>query len=282
MKEKILSMTTPTARKEHICAVCGKPIAKGEQYFNVVVRVDGKLTSRKTHYTCHYSEEKPLAPSKVDELAKTKAPVTEGQFKEAVKDDVKMMLEIFSFQENMEVVFTPLIITECAWHYALKAVKMAAERRIPQTIKLSRTVKMLREEYLKEVSIDLDAKHREKFMSETDNFMKECSYDFTILWYTLNQSLKSNAYDLPYLDVRTEAFCAVVMCELLKKHNKRITNLIGERTGNFIDYTNPKTDALRECMEAYIEPAEINLAGHVETALAIFDKNLKKIKFNLT
>lgn len=67
-----------------------------------------------------------------------------------------------------------------------------------------------------------------------------------------------------------------------EKHNKRITNLIGERTGNFIDYTNPKTNALRECMEAYIEPAEINLAGHVETALAIFDKNLKKIKFNLT
>ena len=166
-------MTTPTARKEHICAVCGKPIIKGEQYFNIVVRVDGKLTSRKTHYTCHYSEEKPLVPSKVDELVKTQTPVTEGQFKEAVKDDVKMMLETFSFQENMEIVFTPLIITECAWHYALKVVKMAAERRIPQTIKLSRTVKMLREEYLKDVSIDLDKKHREKFMSERDGQLHE-------------------------------------------------------------------------------------------------------------
>lgn len=275
-------MTTPTARKEHICSVCGKPIQKGEKYFCLTLKQDGKLVTKKHHYTCKY-ENKPVTPKENKTLAKAGTVfVTEEQFKEKMKEDTKAMLETFSFQENMEICFVPLIITEIAWHYADKVVQQAIANRIPQTVKLTRTVKMLREEYLKSWEKDMTQKSIEQCKVQSQEFIKLCQYDLTILWYTLNQAIKSNWYELPYIDMRTDAYVSVVMCELLKRHNKRMVEIISERTGDTFDYTNPKTEALRECMEAYLSPAEIEITQHVNTSIEIMKKHLNRIEFNLT
>ena len=41
--ERILKTTTPTAKKEHTCAVCGQTIHKGVRYLNVSILKDGKV-----------------------------------------------------------------------------------------------------------------------------------------------------------------------------------------------------------------------------------------------
>ena len=48
--ERVLRTSTPISRKEHTCAVCGKSIAKGERYLNIVIKKDKKLVNRKTHF----------------------------------------------------------------------------------------------------------------------------------------------------------------------------------------------------------------------------------------
>lgn len=297
MSEKVLKTTTPTARKEHVCEVCGKPIKKGERYLDVTIKKDGKLVHRKTHFGCRVEKKEESASLPVMPvggiamkglnlpplpIVGKKIPQTEEEFKKAVHDDTLNMLETFTFQENMEIAFIPLVITELMWIFAQKVVDYAIANRVSWTVKLTRTVKNLREEYLKEVAKDLDKKHQEHFIGESRKFYEENVRDFTILWFSVNQSLKAGWYDLPHLDMRTDAYCAVVMFKVLKEHSRRIGKLILERTGEGgQDFTNPKTDALNDLMEAYVAPAEIEVSQHVKTSMAIMQKKFKLIEFNV-
>lgn len=267
----IVKITTPTARKEHVCCVCGKPIKKGEKYFNIAVKEGCKLVSKKTHYTCRLEQEKPTEA----------VPMTEEQFKQEMHNDSVMMLEKFSFQENMEIAFVPLIITEVAWYYAERTMSKAAYHKVSETVRLSRTVKNLHKEYEEMVAKDLDFAHRSHYKAQSKQFIEICQNDLTLLWFSVNQMLKNDWYHLRYLDMRTDAYCGVVMCELLFQHNKRIAKMVGERTGNFNEYNNPKIEALKDCLESYVSPAELSITGHVKTSLDIMKKNLKCIEFNL-
>ncbi|MEN3158252.1 hypothetical protein ABC502_07705 [Alkalimonas sp. NCh-2] len=46
------TVTTRTARKEHKCEFCGKPIAKGESYQSVFIANEGSAYSYKLHMFC--------------------------------------------------------------------------------------------------------------------------------------------------------------------------------------------------------------------------------------
>ena len=71
MKGKILHTTTPTARKEYTCQICGKPIGKGEKYQNIAYKEGGKLKNRKTHLGCHEKAESKKSHTDVMDLQKT-------------------------------------------------------------------------------------------------------------------------------------------------------------------------------------------------------------------
>jgi hypothetical protein len=263
MNEKILHTTTPTARKEHICAVCGKPIAKGEKYLNVAVRKDGKLTNRKTHLGCAEDKEK--------------------VFKKAVHDDTLAMLETFSFEENMQIAFTPVIITEVAWKYAYIVLDYAAKARISETRKLSRTVKMLREKYICMCKKDLNRDHFDRMTKASEDFIGKCGNDFLILFYSLSNELKKQWADLAYLDMRTYAGIALIVLELLKEHTQRMDKLIAKRFKReaLPTISNPITDALRDCMEAYLAPARFSFDGNVKISMNIIRNKFNQIQWEV-
>lgn len=260
MNEKTLRTITPTARKEHICAVCGKPIAKGEKYLNVAVRKDGKLTNRKTHLGC------------------VEKPDKEKLFKTQTHDETLAMLETFSFEENMQIAFTPVIITEVAWKYAFIVLDYAAKARIPETRKLSRTVRMLRENYICMCKKDLNRDHFDRMARASEDFVRKCGNDFLILFYSLSNELKKQWSDLPYLDMRTYAGIVLIILELLKEHTKRMDKLIAQRFKRdaMPTISNPMTDVLRDCMEAYMAPARFSFEGNVKISM-----NIIRNKFNL-
>lgn len=286
---KLVKITTPVAKTEHTCHCCGKVIQKGEKYSNYLYKTSRrKLERHYLHLDCHdvYSKEeqdtqmggaivRPVGPQF------HKLPKTEEELRQIVKEDTKDLLNTFSFNEHMKIIFVPLVITEMAWTYADKVVQQAIDNRIPQTVKLTRTVKMLKEEYYKEIGKDLDKAHVDQIKTESKRFMEECARDLLIMRLQVNQSLKSKWYDLPYLDMRTDAYCCIVMLSLLEENEKVVKDLIIKKTGNYVHVSNPKIDALKDCMYAYVSPAEIDYSEHTKLSLKIMNKNLNKIEFNI-
>lgn len=286
---KLVKITTPVAKQEHICNCCGKVIKKGEQYSNYLYKTSRrKLERHYLHLDCHD------VPSKEEQDTQMggaivrpvgpqfhQLPKTEEELKQIVKEDTNDMLQTFTFNEHMKIVFVPLVITEMAWSYADKVVQQAIDNRIPQTVKLTRTVKMLKEEYYKEIGKDLDKAHVDQIKTESKRFMEECARDLLIMRLQVNQSLKSKWYDLSYLDMRTDAYCCIVMLSLLEENEKVVKDIIMARTGNYVHVANPKIDALKDCMDAYVSPAEIDYSEHTKLSLKIMNKNLKKIEFNI-
>lgn len=276
MKEKILHTTTPKARKEHTCQICGKPICKGERYLNIAYKVGGKLMNRKTHFGCSEKKEEPKFS------AIPGVPVTEEQFKQQVHDDTLTMLETFTFRENMNIAFVPLIITEVAWHYAMKVVKYAADNRIPETVKLSRAVRFLRDKYISDCSKDLDRKHIEKMEKAGEEFVKKNQMDFVVIFYSLNNELKKQWADCAYLDMKTDACIAMIMLQLLKEHNKRMDELMASKLGREVpSYRTPINDKLWDCMDAYAYPCKLDLTGHIETSMKIIRNKFDQIDFEV-
>lgn len=308
-EERVLKTTTPTARKEHVCAVCGKPIQKGERYLNVSVLENGKVKSRKTHFGCSEPKKTNTPPNStklskgviggslalsslymppVPEVISEKhgflggpVPQTEEQFKKQVHDDTLDMLKTFTFRENMDIAFTPLIITEWAWHYAFETMKLAAEYRIEVTKKLGRTVKMLRQNYLDTCKKDLDRNHLQKMIDEAERMRGIMAKDLLILYFSVNNDLKRGWSELAYLDLRTNAYISIVMIEFLYQHNQRMNKIIEEKMGSAQEYKNPITDSLKTCMEAYVSPCEIDFSQHVKTSMAILQKHINKIEWNV-
>lgn len=45
-------VTTPTARKEHKCDLCGRPIMPGEKYVRYAGKADGYMFDTKNHTYC--------------------------------------------------------------------------------------------------------------------------------------------------------------------------------------------------------------------------------------
>lgn len=276
MKEKILHTTTPKAMKEHTCQICGKPICKGERYLNIAYKVDGKLMNRKTHFGCSERKEQ-LMVSAIPGV-----PVTEEQFKKQVHDDTMTMLKTFTFEENINIAFVPLIITEVAWHFAFKVLKYAADNRIEETKKLSRMVKDLRNQYLSECRKDLDMTHIEKMEKAGKEFVQKNQMDFVVLLYSLNNELKKQWADYAYLEMRTDACISMVMLKLLKEHNRRMDELMASKLGGEVPiYANPINDKLWKCMDAFASPCTFKFDGHIETSMKIIQKKFGQIYFDV-
>ena len=276
MKERVIHITTPKARKEHICEVCGKPIPVGERYLNIAYNRDRKMMNRKTHFGCNENKQE----KKIVTIPGV--PVTEEQFKKNVHDDTLNMLQTFTFQENMNIAFVPLIITEVAWYYAFKVVKFAADNRIPETVKLSRSVKALREQYLSDCSKDLDRKHIDKMEKSAEEFVKLCQTDFLLLFYSLNNELKKQWADYDNLDMRTDACIAIIMLQLLKEHNRRMDKLMESKLGGKVpSHRNPINDKLLDLMDAYASPCKLEFTGNVDTSMKIIRKKFDQIDFEV-
>lgn len=277
MSEKVIHITTPQARKEHVCAICGMPIAKGDRYLNIAYKKDGKMLNRKTHFGC---KEQPEEKPKISAIPG--APVTEEQFKQQVHDDTLNMLKTFTFDENMAIAFTPLIMTEVAWHYAFKVLKYAADNRISETVKLSRTVKALREKYITDCRKDLDCEHMERMDKVGKRFVEFCQTDFMLMWYSINNQLKRESSSLVHLDMRTDACIAIVLLDVLYQHNRKMNELMAKKLGGEVPtYINPINDKLKTCMEAYVAPAKFKVTEHVTNSMKILHNKFAKIEYDV-
>lgn len=225
--------------------------------------------------------ERDIAPN-LNNAIKTMRPMSEASFKAIVRRDTQTMLNTFTWDENMMIAFVPLIISKVAWVYAEKAVKYCTDNRISEFKKLGRSVKELRQKYIDVLRLDLDYSHINRIETQTLQFMKECNYDLAILWYQVNQYIKTNAPDMPYDTMRTDAAVAVMMVRYLKAHNRRMDAIIASKMGQSQSIDNPQMRSLEKLMMQYF-PKDFKLETNTNLDLCgkIFAKNLSKIEFEV-
>lgn len=208
--------------------------------------------------------------------------MTEKQFKESVRHDTDWMMKTFTFNENMMIAFVPLVISHLAWVYAEKVMKYCAEHKIPETVKLPRAVKHVRQEYVDSLKKDLDARHIQHIEKQTEEFFKEYTSDFTIFWYCVNSQYKKQFPGDIYKDMKTDAFLGVLMCRFLVDHNKRMDKIIEAKMGFAQSIKNPYMDKLETCLDAYCGKQVIECDTNIKACLKVLEKNINEIDFEIT
>lgn len=205
----------------------------------------------------------------------------ECRFKKQVKNDVHTMLETFTWKESMMIAFVPLVISHIAWVYAWKVLDYCKEHRIPETLKLSRAVKHVRDEYIQSIAKDLDAAHIRRVEQQTEQFIQLYDKDFTILWWGVNAQYKRQFPKDTLISMKTDAFIAVLMCRFLIQHNKRMDKIIAAKMGQANSISNPYMDKLETCMDAYCGDQVIECDNNINLCLKVFEKNINAIEFDV-
>lgn len=268
------------------CSDKVQPIfAVGERFFVCATESEGNRT---TLVVRHPKRKKSTLRCSSDRFAwksVTLDQLREEKFKKESEESFNEIRQNFTFEEHMMIAFVPTIIAELAWIYAEKTLKFAAENRISETKKLSRAVRAVRADYIDFMAKDLDREHITHIQTQSKKLMEECARDFTILWFSVNQELKSKFPDLAHLDMRTDAFISEIFCRCHYEHNKRMTEFIRDKLGHADDAVkHPHLDKLETCMDAFVSDGNgdsIEYNHHIELCIKIFEKNLNRIEFNL-
>lgn len=267
VKEKILRIASPIARKEHVCSVCGKKILIGERYQSITLVRGKKIYVSKRHLSCHDTV-------KVN---------SEQDFQREVIINTKQLYNSFTFQEQMEIAFFPLVITEIAWRYAYKVLDEAAAHKINETVKLSRAVRELRKKYLDDLKIDLDSRHLSTLNRAVDEFLDNNAIEFTKLYFSVNNEVKRIDAEIKYKELRTYAYISLAMIDALRRHNKSMNDVIAERLSTNTRMRSilvpARTSVLGDCMEAFLSPLRYVNILHVDTAIKIILNKIRMSEF---
>lgn len=267
VKEQILKISSPIARKEHVCAICGKKILVGERYQSITIVKGNKMETCKRHTYCH----------------ETMKVTNDQSFHREVAINTKQLYNSFSYHEQMEIAFFPLVITELAWRYAFKVLDEAAAHKISETVKLSRAVRELRKKYIEDMQIDLDSWHMNNLFESVEEFHTETTIEFTQLYYSVNNEIKRRHADIDYKELKTYAYISLAMIDALRRHNKSMNEVIAKRLS--VDtrmrslLVPPRTSVLGECMEAFLSPVRYENISHVDTAIKIILNKIRQQEF---
>ena len=207
---------------------------------------------------------------------------TELAFKKGISVETQKMLDTFTWEENMNIAFVPLIISYIAWAYADKVIAYCADHKISDTKKLSRVIKEVKQKYKYDLEKDLDHRHMKALDNETERFMGELSSEFAILWFSVNNEIKRVYPSLLYDEMRTDAMISMMMIKFLRQHNAKMDELVKRKMHvGSCSIENPYMDALFSAMDAYFGECTLSYNKHMDTWVKIFQNHIKSIRFEL-
>ena len=214
------------------------------------------------------------------ELPPSMPDLMEEKFRKDVKHDIDVMLENFTWKENMMIAFVPLMLADMAWHYADKVMKYCADHKISIVKKLGRAIKQVKTDYETSLNQDLDWKHIDNVRAKSTMFMEENKRNFTILWFTVNSALKREHPDMEYSDMRTDACLCIYMIDFLYNHNKRMDDIIASKMGAANSIMHPDMLRLKTLVDAYLpENFAIKDRKQIDLAFRIIQKDVERINF---
>ena len=239
---------------------------------NVVWPINPPIPSIYTLTNSYTTLPRPLTAKKKEEK--------EEAFRKECKDNVQKMLKAFTFDEHMQIAFTPHIIIDTIWYFVDKVQAYCRDHRISEVKKLSRAINELRERYRQELSKDLSQKHLDQIHEKSVHWRELNNYHMQIMFFSMSNTLLKEYKSQDYLDCMNWAYCAMKLCKLGKSYNDEINKMIRERLGEAKDAP-PHwiLDKLYAIMDAYLPEGFKVDDTQIDMCMVIFRNNLKQIKY---
>lgn len=205
----------------------------------------------------------------------------EEAFRKECRDNVQKMLKAFTFDEHMQIAFTPHVIIDTIWYFVDKVQTYCRDHRISEVKKLSRAINELRERYRQEMRKDLSQKHLDQIHEKSVHWRELNAHHMTIMFFAMGNTLLKEYKSQDYIDCMNWAYCAMKLCKLDKSYNDEINKMIRERLGEAKDAP-PHwiLDKLYAIMDAYL-PSEFKVDDtQIDICMGIFRNNLKQLKYS--
>lgn len=152
------------------------------------------------------------------------------------RENARKLQERLTPKEINDVCFIPMVYAEMAWEFAERAISYAIRDKNDQLKKLSRMLKEAHRDYYESVIAHLAKKYHDRLIASTHEYMAEIDHDINILYYGVNQNIKTNNKnkDLPHEEQTTYAVMAMLIVDLLRQHNVEVNKLLSKRLDNMI------------------------------------------------
>ena len=205
----------------------------------------------------------------------------EEAFRKECRDNVQKMLKAFTFDEHMQIAFTPHVIIDTIWYFVDKVQTYCIEHRISEFKKLSRAINELRERYRQEMCKDLSQKHLDQIHEKSVHWRELNNYHMQIMFFAMGNTLLREYKSQDYLDCMNWAYCAMKLCQLGKSYNDEINQMIRERLGDTKD-ASPHwiLDKLYAIMNAYLPEGFKVDDTQIDMCMRVFRNNLKQLKYS--
>ena len=205
----------------------------------------------------------------------------EEAFRKECRDNVQKMLKAFTFDEHMQIAFTPHVIIDTIWYFVDKVQTYCIEHRISEFKKLSRAINELRERYRQEMCKDLSQKHLDQIHEKSVHWRELNNYHMQIMFFAMGNTLLREYKSRDYLDCMNWAYCAMKLCKLGKSYNDEINQMIRERLGDNKDAP-PHwiLDKLYAIMDAYLPEGFKVDDTQIDMCMRVFRNNLKQLKYS--
>lgn len=203
--------------------------------------------------------------------------------KNEVKEQQELLSSKYSVNELAHQIIMPLVIYSISIVFVERLLEELARNKISETRKLSRTMRMLIQEWRNMLS-----KHQERSTANlidnvVSSFMNECNNDFIRFYISVNNAIKREFQEFPYKDATTNAIIALQVISYANEFLNSISNDVKGAINQKKEYiSSPIIDSLKECIEASAGNIDIDLILNddvVKMNIAVMHNRLKAIQF---
>ena len=195
--------------------------------------------------------------------------------------DPDQLLQLFTPDELLHLIYPPLLATEAALHYATRIADLCAVRRLEGTKKTCRELRDVVRTYKHQQFTDLHAVAFESLQRYFDLFLGHCSSDVQTLWFTVNQELKTRYPELSDYELATEVMVCMSLADYAVRCDTRTAFALSYRTGLPLGGVNYIAASLRTTLKNIVQGLSINGAPMVELSVKVIDNRMKELEFLL-
>lgn len=193
--------------------------------------------------------------------------------------DPDQLLQLFTPDELLHLIYPPLLATEAAVHYATRIADLCAARRLEGVKKQSRALREAVRTYKRRQLADLHAVAFDALQRHFGLFLGHCGGDVQTLWFTVNQALKTRYPRLAEYELATEVMVCMSLTDYAVRCDTRTARVLSDHTGLSLGGVNYMAASLHKILKGMVRGLSIDGAPMVEMAVKVIDNRMKELEF---